>query len=98
MLCSQLRLPGELLRARAPRWLAVLCSFYCGSGGTGHHLVATLVDKFPGVQSFPRLVQQLFAEMWEPAMNEERRAVKRAELHHLLKNDTADSVATHFVV
>lgn len=77
--------------------------FVVGGEGTGHHLVANLVDKFPGVQRLSRHVQQLFAEMWEPAINEERRFTKRQELVTLLKEVSDDAMAdkskgTHFVI
>lgn len=67
--------------------------FIVGAEGTGHHLMANLLDKFPGVSRFPRLIQQLFVEIWEPTIGENRSALARELLNRELKQFSEDIIA-----
>jgi len=54
--------------------------FVIGGEGTGHHLLAGVLDEAPGVQRLSLKIQQLFVELWEPTIEEGRRETKKQEL------------------
>ena len=60
-------------------------TFVVGAEGTGHHLVTSAIFNFPGVTSGPIEMEQLFAEIWEPTLNDDMKKEKIARLSGLLQ-------------
>jgi len=68
--------------------------FVAGAEGTGHHLIIDLINKFPRIKTFPRKIQKLFWELWEPTITEDRNNRQRQQLYQELSN-FSDQVAAN---